>query len=105
MALHAAFPDSPHAILDPELRWFPADETLHETNAEKLMPPLVVEVDHDNKDADALDIEIPVLTPRVYREYKNLSALNAGTMPFEPVNYRQFSESVFNRIIGDGGFE
>ena len=44
MALHPDFPDSPHAILDPELRWFPADETLRETSAEKLMPPLVAEL-------------------------------------------------------------
>jgi len=37
--------------------------------------PLVVEVDKENekKDIDALDIELPVLTPRVYREYKNLA--------------------------------
>lgn len=41
MALHPDFPDSPHAILDPEIRWFPADETLRETGMEKLMPPLV----------------------------------------------------------------
>ena len=36
--------------------------------------PLVVEVDKENekKDLDALDIEIPVMTPRIYREYKNL---------------------------------
>ena len=63
--------------------------------------PLVVEVDHDkaDKDVDALDIEIPVLTPRVYREYKNLSALNAGTMSFEPVSYRQFSEEERREII------
>ena len=61
--------------------------------------PMVVEVDHDNKDVDALDIEIPVLTPRVYREYKNLSALNAGTMPFEPASYRQFSEEEQREII------
>ena len=26
MALHKDFPDSPHAILDPSIRWFPADE-------------------------------------------------------------------------------
>ena len=40
--------------------------------------PLVVEVDKENekKDMDALDIEIPVLTPRVYREYKNLGELD-----------------------------
>ncbi|MBT3185777.1 MAG: hypothetical protein HN342_14770, partial [Nitrospina sp.] len=41
MALHKDFPDSPHAILDPGIRWFPADEALRETSMEKLMPPLV----------------------------------------------------------------
>ncbi|MDN5872964.1 MAG: DEAD/DEAH box helicase family protein [Sinobacteraceae bacterium] len=44
MALHPDFPDSPHAILDPDIRWFPADEALRETSAEKLMPPLVVQL-------------------------------------------------------------
>jgi len=28
MALHPDFPDSPYAILNPEVRWFPADEAL-----------------------------------------------------------------------------
>lgn len=41
MALHSDFPSSPHAILDPTARWFPADEALRETSMEKLMPPLV----------------------------------------------------------------
>jgi type III restriction enzyme len=41
MALHPSFPESPHAILDPAVRWFPADETLRETSMDKLMPPLV----------------------------------------------------------------
>jgi len=41
MALHPKFPDSPHAILDPTIRWFPADEALRETSMDKLMPPLV----------------------------------------------------------------
>ena len=41
MALHKDFPESPHAILDPTIRWFPADEALRESSAEKLMPPLV----------------------------------------------------------------
>ena len=41
MALHTDFPDSPHAILDPAVRWFPADEALRESSMEKLMPPLV----------------------------------------------------------------
>jgi type III restriction enzyme len=41
MALHKDFPQSPHAILDPSIRWFPADEALRESSMEKLMPPLV----------------------------------------------------------------
>ncbi len=41
MALHPDFPHSPHAILDPSIRWFPADEALRETSADKLMAPLV----------------------------------------------------------------
>jgi type III restriction enzyme len=44
MALHKDFPQSPHAILDPDIRWFPADEALRETSMEKLMPPLVAEL-------------------------------------------------------------
>ena len=34
-------PRIPHAILDPAIRWFPADEALRESSSEKLMPPLV----------------------------------------------------------------
>lgn len=44
MALHKDFPESPHAILDPSIRWFPADEALRETTMDKLMPPLVPEL-------------------------------------------------------------
>ncbi len=44
MALHPDFPNSPHAILDPDIRWFPADEALRETGMEKLMPPLVAQL-------------------------------------------------------------
>lgn len=41
MALHPDFPKSPYAILDPNVRWFPADENLREAGHEKLLPPLV----------------------------------------------------------------
>jgi type III restriction enzyme len=63
--------------------------------------PLVIEVDHSNekKDIAALDIEIPVLTPRVYREYKNLSGLDAGSMTFQKVAYQQFSEEEQREIV------
>jgi type III restriction enzyme len=44
MALHKDFPESPYAILDPAVRWFPADEALRESSMDKLMPPLVPEL-------------------------------------------------------------
>ncbi len=63
--------------------------------------PLVIEVDNSNekKNIEALDIEIPVLTPRVYREYKNLADLDAGAMAFQPVMYQQFSEEEQREIV------
>ena len=63
--------------------------------------PLVVEIDHDNdkKDLDALDIEIPVLTPRVYREYKTLADLQIGDLGENKVNYREFSEEQQREIV------
>lgn len=44
MALHPDFPTDPYAILDPAIRWFPADETLQEQGYQKLLPPLVAEL-------------------------------------------------------------
>ncbi len=63
--------------------------------------PLVVEIDRENekKDIDALDIEIPVLTPRVYREYKNLNDLNAAAPGHQHVAYLQFSEEEQREIV------
>jgi len=63
--------------------------------------PLVVEIDKENtkKDIEALDIEIPVMTPRVYREYKNLADLNVGTPGIVKVPYRKFSEEEQREIV------
>jgi type III restriction enzyme len=63
--------------------------------------PLVVEVDKENekKDIEALDIEIPVLTPRVYREYKNLGDLDMGGQGHRHVAYRQFSAEEQREIV------
>ena len=41
MALHKDFPKDPYEILNPEIRWFPADESIRKEGAEKLIPPLV----------------------------------------------------------------
>lgn len=44
MALHPKFPKSPYEILNPDLRWFPADEALREKDYGKLLPPLVAKL-------------------------------------------------------------
>jgi len=50
MALHPNFPSSPYAPLDPDHRWFPADETLRDTAYEKLLPPLVAKLRSEIRD-------------------------------------------------------
>ena len=44
MALHPKFPKSPYEVLEPEYRWFPADEALRSQGYEKLLPPFVAEL-------------------------------------------------------------
>jgi len=63
--------------------------------------PLVVEVDKESmdKDIDALDIELPVLSPRIYREYKNLADLAPERFSFQPVLYLEFSEAEQREIV------
>ena len=63
--------------------------------------PLVVEIDHDNEEKDlaALDIEIPVLASRVYREYKTLADLQIGDLGENKVDYREFSEDQQREIV------
>lgn len=63
--------------------------------------PLVVEVDKENvkKDIDKLDIQIPVLTARIYREYKNLSDLDVSSFGHAKVEIQQFSEEEKREIV------
>lgn len=70
--------------------------------------PIVVEVDQANvnKDLDELDIEIPVLTPRIYREYKNLSEIDVRRFGNQKILYREFTaeeqrQIVFKKIATD----
>ena len=63
--------------------------------------PVVIEIDHENtkKDVQKLDIRIPVLSPRIYREYKNLSDLNSKDFQFKPVEYKMFSKEEQREIV------
>jgi len=74
--------------------------------------PIVVEVDRENlaKDIEGLDIEIPVLSPRIYREYKNLSELNPsgfGNTKLALKNYTEEEkrEIIFKHIVKTEGNE
>lgn len=63
--------------------------------------PLIVEIDNENtkKDLDELDIHIPVLTPRIFRNYKNLEELTPNTFGYKKVEYRQFTEEEKREIV------
>lgn len=63
--------------------------------------PLVVEVDEgkSEEDIERLDIEIPVLTPRVYREYKNLKDIDLDRFSFQTVEYHHFTEEEQREIV------
>lgn len=55
--------------------------------------PIVIEVDRNNgkKDIAKLDITIPVLSPRIFREYKHLSLLQVENFRFRPVGYKSYT--------------
>ncbi|HEY4515878.1 MAG TPA: DEAD/DEAH box helicase family protein [Candidatus Paceibacterota bacterium] len=63
--------------------------------------PLVVEIDRENmkKDIENLDIEIPILTPRIYREYKNLSNLEVKDFKHTKISIKEFSEEEKREIV------
>jgi len=63
--------------------------------------PIIVEIDNDNpaKDLDKLEIQIPVLTPRIFRNYKNLEALVPADFCNKKVPYREFSEEEKREIV------
>lgn len=63
--------------------------------------PIVVEVDRENlaKDVEKMDIEIPVMTPRIYREYKNLSELNPSQFGNKKLSVKEYSEEEKREII------
>ena len=70
------------------------------TGTEPSAPPVIsIDEDDKTKDIENLDIEIPVLTPRITREYKNLSELNLAKFEFKPIAVKQFTDDQQKEII------
>ena len=63
--------------------------------------PMVIEVEKKNpqKDVEGLDIALPILTPRIYREYKNLHDLDAGKVPTPRMKVARYSAEQQREII------
>ena len=63
--------------------------------------PIIIEVDSNNetKDLAELDIEIPLVSPRLHRDYQNLADLDLSRVPFQSAIYQQFSEEEQREIV------
>jgi len=63
--------------------------------------PSVIEVDTENpkKNIENLDIELPILTPRIQREYKNLNLLDVSKFNNKKIDIKEFSEEEKKEII------
>lgn len=63
--------------------------------------PLIVEVDNENKkkDLDELDIKLPILSPRIYREFKNLEDIDEASLKVVPAKLKSFSADQLKEIV------
>lgn len=63
--------------------------------------PVIVEVDKENpdKDLDKLDIPIPQMSPRIYREFKNLEFIDVSKFKNEKVALKKFSSDELKVIV------
>jgi len=63
--------------------------------------PLIVEVDNENtkKNLDELDIKLPVLSPRIYREFKNLEDIDEAALKVKPAAFKIYSADQLKEIV------
>ncbi len=63
--------------------------------------PIVVEVDTGNpgKDIERLDIDLPLLAPRIQREYKNLADLDPAALPHKRLAIKSFTAEQQREIV------
>jgi type III restriction enzyme len=65
------------------------------------LTPLLVEVDRENpsKDIEKLDIELPILAPRIHREYKGLDDISVENLPAGSLAVKPFTEDQQREIV------
>lgn len=63
--------------------------------------PLIVEIDRDNpaKDLEQLDIPLPQLAPRVFREYRHLSQLDTSKSLHRRLQLQEFPPQELKEIV------
>jgi type III restriction enzyme len=63
--------------------------------------PKVVEIDQENKskDLETLDINIPILTPKLHKEYKRLSELDIEKITFVPLTLKTYTKEQIREIV------
>ena len=66
MGLSKKFPKNPYDLIDPDVRWFPGNETLGEKGREKLLPPLVNKIRNEVHEWRKKDIQEYVMLPNLY---------------------------------------
>ncbi len=93
----AAFMDFVESICNEgvELEWVPMGEQT------RTRSPVIVEVERDSekKNIAELDIELPVLEARLYREYKNLNDLSIEALPSPQLPIKQFTAEEQREIV------
>ena len=60
--------------------------------------PTIIEIDK-KKNINELDIEIPILSPRIIREYKNLEELDVNRFEFKSAKIKEFTAEEQKNII------
>jgi len=62
---------------------------------------LIIEPDKENKkkDIEKLDIELPILTPRIYKEYKKLELIDIYSLKNNRVRIKQYNKEQLHEII------
>ena len=62
---------------------------------------ILIEIDRENKkkDMEKLNISLPLLAPRIYREYKDVSLINENEVTINPINLKTFNEQELKNIV------